>query len=142
MPIIALPCQPLSANNNFCLNWISQSCCVGFSKLLDGYDGLIYRFLWFVTGICQKCYMDFPKFFYVILSHCQTNPSWSLTKISKHIKASALNYRCEEWVKVVNALGPLCLWQCFIMSSSCCCMKFYNCFYLTLLASVGLGAIK
>ena len=35
-PIIALPCQPLSANNNFCLNWISQSCCMDLTKLLHG----------------------------------------------------------------------------------------------------------
>ena len=40
-----------------------------------------------------------------------------LTKISKLIEASALNQKkVVEQVKVLNALGPLCLWPCLFVS--------------------------
>ena len=53
--------------------------------------------------------MDLSNLLYVFLALCQTKPSWSLTKISKLL----LWTKGVEWVKVLNALGPLCLWQCF-----------------------------
>ena len=47
------------------------------------------------------------KLFYVFLALCQTKPSWRLNKISLWAKG-------VEWVKVLNALRPLCLWQCLL----------------------------
>ena len=53
--------------------------------------------------------MDFSKLLYVFITLCQTKSSCRLTKISKLIEASAL--------KVLNASGPLYLWQCFMLWS-------------------------
>ena len=56
--------------------------------------------------------MDSSKLFFVFLAICQTKPSWSLTKIQSLLKLLHWT-KGVEWVKVRNALGPLCLWQCF-----------------------------
>ena len=64
--------------------------------------------------------MDLFKLLYVfvkvVLSLCllpfaKQKPSWSSTKILKLVKDSSLNVGVE-WVKVLNALSPSCLWQC------------------------------
>ena len=50
--------------------------------------------------------MDLSKLFYVFLDLCQTRPSWSLTKISKFVEASALNQRC--WMsQSIQCLGSV-----------------------------------
>ena len=54
---------------------------------------LIYEFFWVFKWICQSCYMDLLKFFYVFLAVCQTKPSFN--KISKLDEASAFNQRCR-----------------------------------------------
>ena len=57
--------------------------------------------------------MYLSRLFYVFLALCQTKPSWSLTKIQSLLKLLHWT-KGVEWVKVRNALGPLCLWQCFL----------------------------
>ena len=52
--------------------------------------------------------MNLLKFFYEFLALCQTKPSWSLTKILKLPEG-------VEWIKVLTALGLLCLWQFFFI---------------------------
>ena len=79
------------------VTWNSQNCFVDFCKSL--------------IHICQN--MDFSKllhgFVYVFLALGQTKPSWSLTKISKQVEASALNWR--SWM----SQGAQCLWQCLFL---------------------------
>ena len=58
-----------------------------------------------VTWICQSCYVDLSKMFYVFLALCQAKPTWSLTNILKLVEASALNWRCWR-SQVLNGLGP------------------------------------
>ena len=71
-----------------------------------------------VTWIYQNWYMDFCKLLHGFVEVVpgiprprQPKPSWSLTKNSELIEASALI--AVYWVKVLNALDPLCLYQCF-----------------------------
>ena len=55
----------------------------------------------------------FHGFFKVILflpTLCQTKRSWSLTKISNLVKL-LLWIKGVEWVTVLNAFGPLYIWQ-------------------------------
>ena len=67
-------------------------------------------------------------FFKVILflpTLCQTKRSWSLTKISNLVKL-LLWIKGVEWVTVLNAFGPLYLWQCFFSicpSAMCKCAR-------------------
>ena len=68
--------------------------------------------------------MDLLKLLYVfvkivlcLLPFAKQKPSWSLTKISKLVRDSALNVGVE-WVKVLNALSPSCLWHCFCIFAS------------------------
>ena len=81
----------------FCANcWICQS---GFDKLINGFLQVIvwidYMDLLICYGvakwICFDCCMDLSKLLVVFLALCQTKPSWSLTKISMLVEASALN---------------------------------------------------
>ena len=54
--------------------------------------------------------MDLSKLFFIFFALCQTNQA----KFGQDFKA------CwtigVEWIKVLNALGPLCLWQCLLQS--------------------------
>ena len=83
--------------------------------------------------------MDLFKLLYVfvkvVLSLCllpfaKQKPSWSSTKILKLVKDSSLNVGVE-WVKVLNALSPSCLWQCscifcFFVSLYFCVLYLYG----------------
>ena len=75
--------------------WISLICYMNLSTLRNG-------FLWHIS-----CYMGLSKLFHFFPALCQNKPTCRLTKISK------LWTKLVEWVKVLNALGRLCLWQCF-----------------------------
>ena len=74
--------------------WIYLRSYMDLSKLLHGFLKVVN--------------MHLSKLFYVFLALCWTKLSWSLTKISEVL----LWNRFVEWVKVLNAVGPLCLWQC------------------------------
>ena len=103
------------------VTWICQNWYMDFCKLLHG-------FVKIDTWIFLSCFVDlsqslpgfvkllhgFVKFFPAL---CQTKPSSSLTKISKLLEKFLLWNKVVERVKVFNALGPLCLWQCFICQS-------------------------
>ena len=65
------------------VTWISQIWYMGFSKLLHG-------FLRIDTYISLSWCMDSSTLFHVFLVLYQTKPSWSLTKSSRLIEASAL----------------------------------------------------
>ena len=71
----------------------------GFVKV----DQWIFLFL--------NCYMDLSKLFYAFLALCQKKPSWRFQILSKLL----LWIKIVEWVKVLNAMGPLRLWQCFLV---------------------------
>ena len=76
---------------------------------------LTQRFLWVVAWICQSCYMDLSQLFYVSLALCQTKPNWSLTKISKRVEASALNFKRCWMSQSIQCLGSVvCFWQCLL----------------------------
>ena len=85
----------------FCSNWFFQSCCMDFSKLYVGFVKI---------DIFSKLLCGFVKNFHVFLAIFKTKPSWSLITISKLVDASALG---DKWVKILNAFGLFCLWQCF-----------------------------
>ena len=93
--------------------WITLSCYMDLSKLMHG-------FILIVTWICQSCSMYFSPF--VKQNHA---------KVSRLVKLQ-LWTKGVEWVKVLNALGPLCLWKCFswyfrfILPGA----AYQNCFYL------------
>ena len=86
--------------------WISQSCCMEYSKLLH-----------------------LSKLIHVFLAPCQTKPSKSFTKISQFTMIGGFVW-CEVLPEVTSFegrfssncwfgqssqwLGLLCLWQCFI----------------------------
>ena len=76
--------------------WISLSCYMNLSKL-------IHIFTW----ICQICFMYFWPF--AKQKQAEVGPRFqSLLKLLLWTEGI-------EWVKVLNALGPLCLWQCFVL---------------------------
>ena len=98
----SLPClvtPSLRALVEFRTNyWICPNWYMDFSKLLMILSKLIHGFLWVVTWICQRCYIelvtwicDLSKLFSVFLTLCHTKPSWSLIKISKIAEAFALS---------------------------------------------------
>ena len=64
-----------------------------------------------VSWIWHGCLKDLTKLLNIFLALCKTKPSWGLTKIPELAEASAFNWKF--WVKVLTALGPLCLWQYF-----------------------------
>ena len=82
-----------------------------------------------VTWICQSCYLDlsklllgFVKLFCVFLVLCQSKPRWSLTKISKLVEASALNW--SYWMSLsYQCFGSAVPFAMFFpaYSSSCAC---------------------
>ena len=74
------------------------------SKLLSG-------FVKVVKWISLSCYMDLSKLFYLYLALCQTKPSWIWPRFQSLLKL-LLWKKVNWWVKVLNELGPLCLWQC------------------------------
>ena len=74
---------------------------------------LLHGFVKVLSWICQSYHMDFSKLnlFQVLW---QTQPSWSLTRFHSLLKL-LLWTRGVDWVKAFNALGPLNLWQSFIV---------------------------
>ena len=117
--IIALPCHSVSRLVEFCSNccscymyftkllngffkidtWISLSCYMDLSKLLHG-------FVKVVSWICQSCFIFFSPF-------AKQNQAEVWPRFQSLMKL--LFWTIEvDWVKVLNALGPLCFWQCFI----------------------------
>ena len=93
--------------------WISRSCYMDLSKLIHvnlsccmDFSILIFGF---VTYICQSCSMHSSPF--AGQNQAEVWPRFqSLSKL-------LLWYKVFEWVKVLNALGLLCLWQCFVVES-------------------------
>ena len=76
--------------------WISVSCYMNLSRLMHGFFKVI-------TWICQSCSMWFSA---------KQNQAEVWPRFQSLLKLLALT-KGVEWVKVLNALGPLCLWQCF-----------------------------
>ena len=72
---------------------ISLSCHMDLSKLLHG-------FALVVTRICLSCFMYFSPF-------AKKNQAEVLPRFQSLLKLL-------PWTKVLNALGLLCLWQCFM----------------------------
>ena len=58
-------------------------------------------------------YLDMSKLFDVFLALCKTKTSWDWPKFQSLWKL-LLWTKGVEWVKVLNALGPLCLCQWFL----------------------------
>ena len=97
--------------------WISLSCY--YMDLLK----LIIGFLLVVMWICQSCYIDLiSKVVTRICQSCSTffslfakqNQAEVLPRFQSLLKLLLWN-KVVEWVNVLNALGPLCLWQCFAL---------------------------
>ena len=72
------------------------------------------------TGVCQHWYMDFCKLLHGFVEvvpgiprPCQTKPSWSLTKNSELIEASALTYSCllSQSTQCLGSVVPLAMFQ-------------------------------
>ena len=91
-----------------------------FFKLFDRFVKIDNRIsLKVVTWICQSCYLDF-LLFYVFLVLCQSKPRWNLTKISKLVEASALNW--SYWMSLSN--------QC--LGSAVPFAMFFSCLFIFL----------
>ena len=105
------------------VRWISNKLLYGFCKIDTWISLSCHMYL------SKDCYMDFSevlngfvkvgfsKLFYAFIDLCQTKPSWSLTKISKLVEASSLNYR--EWMgqssQCLGSAVPLAMffyWRC------------------------------
>ena len=89
--------------------WISRSCYVDLSKLINGFLQVVtwicwnwymdfskwlYGFVKVAKWICFDCCMDLSKLLVAFLALYQTKPSWSLTRISTLVEASALSSKC------------------------------------------------
>ena len=89
------------------------------NKLLKLFCFMDFSLLWLVfvkidTWISLCCYMDLSKLLhgYVKVFLCiSPRPLPDKTKV-KFDQAKDV-----DWVKALNALGPLCLWQCFALKS-------------------------
>ena len=86
----------------FKLIHMDLSCCMDFSILIFG----------FVTYICQSCSMHSSPF--ARQNQAEVWPRFqSLLKLLLWTKGVAVG-----WFKELNALGPLCLWQCLTWEGS------------------------
>ena len=82
--------------------WISLCCFMDLSKLLHGF---VNNIKW----ICQSCSLYFSPF--AKLKQAEVWPRF-------HILLKLLLWtKVVKWIKVLNALGPLCRWQCFVIYS-------------------------
>ena len=61
--------------------------------------------------------MDLARFFYVSSSFAKQNQGDAWPRFQSLLKL-LLWKKVTEWVKVLNVLGTLCLWQCFCMSAA------------------------
>ena len=95
---------------------ICQSCYMDLSKLINGFFEVD-------TWISQSCYMFFflnLVLGFVIVVICTFLPLPNKTKLTfdQNFKAGwsfCFELKGVVWVKVLNALGPLCLKQCQIL---------------------------
>ena len=76
--------------------------------------------------------MDLSKLIHGFFALCQTKPSWSLTKISKLVEASALNERCwmSQSTHCLGSVVPMAMfffWQCFFSGNLGLFCSFFNC---------------
>ena len=73
---------------------------------------MFYRFVNIDKCLSLSFYIDLPKLWYVFLALCQTKQAEVSPRFQSLMKL-LLWTKVVERVKVLNALGPLCLWQCF-----------------------------
>ena len=87
------------------VTWICKNCYIDFSELLHG-------FIKVATWICLCFYTDSSKLFYVFLAKQSQAEVWP--RFQSFLKL-LLWFKGVERVKVLYALGPLCLWRCFCL---------------------------
>ena len=76
-------------------------------ELIHGLSKLLHGFVKVVMWICQSCSMYFSRF-------AKQNQAEVWPRVQSSLKL-LLWTKGVEWVKAVNALCLLCLWQCFLM---------------------------
>ena len=101
------------------VRWLPLNCNMDLSNWYTVFSMSLHGFVKIDTWISLSSYKDLLKLLhgFVKVVLCISCPlpnktKWSLTKFPKLVEA----FESVEWVKVLNALGPLCLWQCFVPS--------------------------
>ena len=102
--LLAITCNWKISVVGTCLLWQQSK---AQSKLLHG-------FIKIDTWISASFYMDLSKLFQVFLALAKQNQAEVWQRIQSSLK---LLHRliAVYWVKVLNALDPLCLWQCLLI---------------------------
>ena len=76
------------------------------SKLVHGFVKVVTWICKVVTWSCQSCSMYFPPF-------AKQKTRWVWPRYQSLLKL-LLWTKVVEWVRVLNAMGPFCLWQCLL----------------------------
>ena len=91
-----------------------------------GFVKVVKWIFWSCSMVCQNWYMDFSSLFYgfnkvasgfvkAVLFISRPLPNKTKLKFDQDFLLKLLLWiKGSEWAKVLNAMGPLCLWRCLI----------------------------